>query len=197
MDTDTTTILLWTIVVTAAIAASVLAVVLGLRRTRVRRVELRNQFGPEYDRAVMQYGTHAKAERELARRARRVEHFRFRTLSEDDRARFAAQWSAIQAQFVDDPHAAAARANVLIDDVMSARGYPSESYDERVADLSVYHAPVVEHFRAAHALAVPTGSRVPSTEELRQALVHYRALFAELLAPATVAEQRTLRHAHA
>jgi hypothetical protein len=192
MDTN----VLWTIFATTALAVVALAVVVGVRRARVRRVELRGQFGPEYDRAVMQYGSPVKAERELARRARRVEHFRFRVLSDGDRARFAARWDSIQAQFVDDPHAAAARANVLIDDVMSARGYPSQSFDQRVADLSVYHAVVVQHYRAAHALVAPSGSRAPSTAELRQALVHYRALFAELLGP--VADQRgALRHAHA
>jgi hypothetical protein len=196
MDSTTTTVL-GAIVVAAAIAACVLSVVFATRHTRARRVELRTRFGPEYDRAVIQYGTHEKAERELARRARRVEHFRFREMGNQDRARFQAQWSSIQAQFVDDPHAAAARANVLIDDVMSARGYPSESFEERAADLSVFHAKVVEHYRAAHALAVPAGSRAATTEELRQALVHYRALFAELLEPATQAVQRALRHAHA
>jgi hypothetical protein len=193
---DTTTASLWTLVVILALAAVLLAGVAAVRRARARRADLRGQFGPEYDRAVMYYGNVAKAERELARRARRVRHFRFRELSDGDRARFATRWDAIQTRFVDDPQAAVARANLLIDDVMSARGYPSQDFEQRVADLSVHHAAVVQHYRAAHALVVPKGTG-PTTEELRQAVVHYHALFAELLAPATAAERRTLRHSHA
>ena len=191
-----TTAASWTVVI-VALAVLLVAGVAAMRRASKRRAaELRGQFGPEYDRAVMQYGSVARAERELARRARRVKHFRFRELSDGDRARFTTRWNAIQAQFVDDPQAATARANLLIDDVLSARGYPSQDFDQRVADLSVHHAPVVQHYRAAHALVVPAGTG-PTTEELRQAVVHYHALFAELLVPAAAHERGRLRHVHA
>jgi hypothetical protein len=194
---DTTVI--WTIVVIAALGLLLAGAITATRRARLHRgTELRGQFGPEYDRAVVEYGGAKKAEHELARRARRVEHFRFRELSNGDRARFSSRWGAIQAQFVDDPGGAVLGANELINDVMAARGYPSRDFDQRVADLSVHHAAVVQHYRAAHALsAAPNRTEAGTTEDLRQAVVHYRALFAELLAP-TAAEDRVreLRHAH-
>jgi hypothetical protein len=196
---DTTVI--WTIVVIAALGLLVaVGIIAATRRARLHRgTELRGQFGPEYDRAVVEYGGAKKAERELARRARRVEHFRFRELNAGDRARFSNRSAAIQAQFVDDPAGAVLAANELISDVMSARGYPSRDFDQRVADLSVHHAAVVQHYRAAHALsAAPNRTDAGSTEDLRQAVVHYRSLFAELLAPAAAEDRvQELRHAHA
>jgi hypothetical protein len=177
----------------AAVLVLVFAAV-AVRRTRGRRAELMNRFGPEYDRAVNEFGSPAKAERELAARARRVEHMHFRDLTEADRVKFSSAWSRIQAQFVDDPVAAVAGANELIKQVMVARGYPSDGFEQRAADLSVDHPEVVQHYRAARALSVPSRGKQVNTEELRQAVVHYRVLFADLL---QVAPAATLQEAHA
>jgi hypothetical protein len=173
---------LWTIVVVVAVAiVAGLAIAASRRRARMRRVELRRRFGPEYDRAVQEFGSEDRAERELAARTRRVAHLRFRELNEEDRARFESEWRDIQGRFVDDPLAAVASANELIKQVMQARGYPADGFDQRVADLSVEHPDVVQHYRAARVLSDPSRKESIGTEELRQAVVHYRVLFADLL----------------
>lgn len=179
--TDTT--LLLVVVALAAAALVIAASVFSARRNRVRSAELRKRFGPEYERAVDEHGNRRRAERELARRERRVEKIAIRELSDGDRARFAAHWSLIQEQFVDDPRAAVAGAGHLINEVMRTRGYPTDRFEQRAADLSVDHPDVVQHYRAARALSGGNGQRGTSTEELRQAVVHYRALFADLLRP--------------
>ncbi len=192
----TNTAMLWILVALVAAAVLIVAAIEVRRRNRIRGAELREKFGPEYDRAVEQYGSPARAERELAARTRRVEHLRFRELNQADRARFASAWSRIQGQFVDDPSGAVLAANELIKEVMRARGYPSDDFEQRVADLSVDHAGVVQHYRAARALAESSRNGQVHTEELRQAVVHYRALFADLLQEPG-ASQRTLRELHA
>lgn len=169
------------VIALAVVAIMIVGAVIGRRRAHARSVALQQHFGPEYDRAVAQLGGRAHAERELAARARRVEHFRFKELSVAERARFEASWNRIQGQFVDDPAVAVAGANELIDQVMRARGYPTENFEQRVADLSVEYPMVVQHYRAARALSSSQQSGQMNTEELRQAVVHYRVLFAELL----------------
>jgi hypothetical protein len=186
---------LWIILGLAALAIVVIAAIAMRRRARLQSAELRERFGPEYGRAVGEYGSEARAEDELAKRARRVERFHFRDLTAAERTRFDAAWTALQAQFVDDPLRAAAGANQLITEVMRARGYPIEDFDTRAADLSVDHPAVVQHYRAARALAQSSGHEMGSTEDLRQAIVHYRALFAELLQNPEPTAQ-TLREAH-
>ena len=175
---DTTT--LWALIGLAIVAILIVAVVASRHRARVRRAELQRKFGPEYDRAVEEYGPD-RADRELLSRERRVGHFQSRELNAVDRARFLNSWSSIQAQFVDDPGVAVTGANELINEVMRARGYPTEDFEQRVADLSVEHAAVVQHYRAAKALADANRNGQVNTEELRQAMVHYRMLFADLL----------------
>jgi hypothetical protein len=187
--------ILWLIVALAAAAILVVAIITTRKHSRARSVELRERFGPEYERAVAQFGSPARAERELAARARRVEKITFRELSDGDRSRFTTAWSRIQEQFVDDPHVAVAGANQLIKEVMQARGYPSDGFEQRAADLSVDHPDVVQHYRAARKLAESDRDHQATTEELRQAVVHYRVLFADLLqAPAGPAIP--LREAH-
>jgi hypothetical protein len=194
----TNTELLWTMIALGAVAIAI--VVIGAiafrRRARMRSAELRERFGLEYDRAVTEFGSPARAERQLAARTRRVEHLRFRELNDVDRARFAASWSRVQVQFVDDPAAAATAASELIKEVMRARGYPVDDFDQRVADLSVDHAAVVQHYRAARTLSESSRTGRVNTEELRQAVVHYRALFADLLQEAGWAPP-SLRERHA
>jgi hypothetical protein len=170
-----------------ALLAVIVLLVLGViamiasRSARTRRVSLRRRFGPEYDRAIEQYGSAAKAERVLLDRAKRVGGIRLQPLSEADRSRFAASWRSVQARFVDDPAGAVRDANELIKNVMQAHGYPMENFEQRVADLSVDHANVVHHYRSARVLAEANREGRANTEELRQAFVHFRVLFTDLL----------------
>jgi len=192
MDSST---LIWALIGLAIVALMIIAIVASRHRARVRRRELQHRFGPEYDRAVEQYGAD-RADRELRSRERRVDHFQSRELSAADRERFSASWANIQAQFVDDPSVAVAGANELIKEVMRARGYPTDNFDQRVADLSVEHAAVVQHYRAAKSLADANRNGQVNTEDLRQAVVHYRMLFADLLQDPKAASLG-MRQAHA
>jgi|SRR5579859_2763955 len=183
----------WIILAVVLVAAVLVAAVASRRRARVRSAELRRRFGPEYDKTVEEYGSTARAERELAARTRRVDRIHFRDLGAGDRARFEATWTGLQARFVDDPAGAVAGANELIKEVMRARGYPADGFEQRVRDLSVEHPAVVEHYRAARTLSEARTDDPKSTEELRQAVVHYRVIFADLLqegAEPTVHEER-------
>jgi hypothetical protein len=185
------------LVAAAVIATLMVAVGAYRRHERLMRDDLRWRFGPEYERAVEQFRSQPRAERELASRARRIEHIRPHVLNESDRARFAATWERIQGQFVDDPQGTVVGANELIKEVMRAQGYPAgDEFDQRVADLSVDHAGVVQHYRAARALSESMGLGEPNTEELRQAVVHYRALFSDLL-KSGISPTRRFRELHA
>lgn len=166
-----------------AIAALVLVigVALGWAIANRRRSRLKQRFGPEYDRTVQAFGEPAKAEAVLAERERRVEALQIRPLETSQRDRFADNWRQVQAQFVDDPGGAVTLADRLVGEVMSARGYPVGEFEQRAADVSVNHPHVVEHFRAAREIALRRARGHASTEDLRQAMVHYRALFSDLL----------------
>lgn len=172
---------LWIVIALVGVVIAVIAVALARHHARVRRARLQQRFGPEYDRTVEQLGDAERADRELEARARRVEHFRFRDLTAADQARFTQSWNAIQQGFVNDPAVAVTAANELINEVMRARGYPTLSFEQRVADLSVEHPTVIQHYRAAHDLAGSVHNGAVDTERLRQALVHYRMLFTDLL----------------
>ncbi|HET9930087.1 MAG TPA: hypothetical protein VFQ35_05360 [Polyangiaceae bacterium] len=158
--------------------------------SRRRHEHLKRRFGPEYERAIVEYGSLERAERELIAREKRVKHLRLHDLSSNERARFSGNWEAVQARFVDDPSGAVQAAHELIERVMVARGYRLEDFDQRIADLSVEHAAVVQHYRAARVLADANREGRANTEELRQALVHYRVLFADLLAPPSHGRQQ-------
>jgi hypothetical protein len=187
------------IVVLLILVAMVVMVVVTTDNARRRREKLRRRFGPEYDRAVQQFGSVAKAERELAARAHRLERIQLHELNDADRIHFANAWSAVQVKFVDNPSEAVHEANQLIKTVMQARGYPVEDFEHRVADLSVDHANVIQHYRAARTLAEANREGRANTEELRQAFVHYRALFTDLLSEPKVAqpEHPDMHHARA
>jgi len=167
--------------VMALIVATVIALLFSTRETRRRRMQLRNQFGPEYERAIEDYGSEDRAERALLNRAKRVKKLHLKDLGNETRVRHASSWQNVQRMFVDDPGRAVHEADTLIKTVMRARGYPVEDFEQRVADLSVDHPSVVQHYRAARALADSNREGRANTEELRQAFVHYRALFADLL----------------
>lgn len=181
----------WIIVAVVVIAAIVIAALIWSRRRRSEH--LRDQFGPEYDRAVDEKGGRAKAEAELADREKRVQKLNIRPLDASERRDFIDRWTEVQARFVDDPPRAVAFADALLGQVMKARGYPVADFDQRAGDISVDHPVVVEHYRKAHDIAVRHDKGEASTEDLRQAMIHYRALFDNLVgvqAPASSAERR-------
>jgi len=170
---------MWLVI--AAVVVLVIAAGAWMYAQRQRRVRLRTHFGPEYERTVRETGSPAKAEALLAERAKRVRDLKIRRLSREQAENFDREWRRIQGMFVDDPDGAVAAADRLVGEVMSARGYPIEDFDTRAADLSVEHPRVVENYRIARSLAVRRGRGEAGTEELRQAVVNYRALFDDLL----------------
>jgi hypothetical protein len=172
----------WIVLVVLVVASiGLVLAMLGASSGRRRHLELKRRFGPEYDRAVEQHGNVPLAERELLAREKRIEQLHLRPLPGPERAQFGASWEHAQARFVDDPSGAVREADQLIKLVMGARGYVVEHYEQRVADLSVEHAQVVQHYRAARALSDLNREARANTEDLRQAFVHYRALFTDLL----------------
>jgi len=145
-----------------------------------RTDQLRNHYGPEYDRMVREKGS-SLAERELIDRTRRVERLALVPLAPDKRQHYAEQWKQQQARFVDQPIAAVEEADHLVEEVMMECGYPVAEFEQRVADISVDHPRVVENYRAAHEIAVRERTGQASTEDLRRAMLYYRNLFMELL----------------
>jgi ABC-type nickel/cobalt efflux system permease component RcnA len=146
-----------------------------------RTQDLKRQFGSEYDRALKTTGSRSRAETELLSRNKRLGRLEIHPLSPTDHDRFAESWRSTQAAFVDRPASAVSEAEKLVVEVMRARGYPVGDFDQQAADLSVGHSHFVESYREAHALALARERGQASTENLRQAMVHYRALFEDLL----------------
>jgi hypothetical protein len=169
----------WILIVIGA--ALVAGVAVWLVTSRRRRERLRGRFGPEYNRVASSAESTREAEAELARREERREELDIRPLPEASRARYVEEWKLIQAEFVDEPSRAVARADSLLQKVMAERGYPVEKFDQRAADLSVDYPEVVENYREGHRLATKSHEDGSETEELRQAMRHYRALFEELV----------------
>jgi hypothetical protein len=169
----------------AVIVIVVIAVVLLTAGLWVagRRRALRRRFGPEYDRAVSERDDRRAAERDLRSRERQHAELDLRTLSPQSRAAYAAAWEDIQARFVDTPGDAVAAADDLLTRLIAERGYPTGDFDELAAYLSVEHARALAHYREARDVTLRADRGAADTERLRQALVHYRALFAELLGP--------------
>jgi hypothetical protein len=158
-------------------------VVVGFLVHRKRHSErLRACFGPEYDRVVRQEGGVRQAEGVLEFRQKRLEKLAIHPLSTEQQAAFELRWNEVQSQFVDDPKGAVTIADRLVTEVMLVRGYPMSDFEQRVADISVDHPVVVDQYRAAHAIALRHDQGQASTEDLRKAMVHYRALFQDLLA---------------
>jgi hypothetical protein len=173
---DTTTVVILAIAVVVLIAFGVFVL------TRWRRSQsLQKQFGPEYKHVVRQYGDERKAEAELVSREKRVRKLEIRSLTPEEQSRFAQVWRRTQARFVDEPSKAVGEADDLIKEVMQARGYPVGDFDQRAADISVDHPNVVTNYRAAREIAARNRSGEATTEELRQAMMHYRSLFEELV----------------
>ncbi len=174
---STTTVL---IVVLIAVLA-VIAILAWNMYRKQRSRNLRNHFGPEYERTIQQYGTATKAERDLEARRKRMQQMHIRSLTPEEREKFAALWQNLQTRFVDDPAGTIRDADRVVTDVMSTRGYPMVDFEGRTEDLSVDHPYVVSNYRQAHEIALKEQSGTATTEELRRAVVCYRELFDELL----------------
>jgi hypothetical protein len=145
--------------------------------------QMRSKYGAEYIAAVDEAGGRRRAEAELRQREKRVEALSIRPLGHDEIKRFSDRWVEVQSQFVDDPSAAIRRADELLTEVMQARGYPVADFEQRAADLSVDHAGLVSNYRVAHEVAAGHARGEAGTEDLRRAMIHYRALFEDLLGP--------------
>ena len=165
------------------IAGLVLAIgiALWIYMKKDRTQKLRSKFGPEYDKAIGEHRDRGHAESELQKRAVRVAKFNIHPLEAEDRSRYTEDWRREQSLFVDDPRGAVNHADTLVQDVMRRRGYPVGDFDQNANDLSVDHPRVVENYRVAHAIALRESQGMDNTEDLRNAMVSYRALFEDLL----------------
>jgi hypothetical protein len=170
------------ILVPVLIVIVAVIVIAALLVTRKRKTQhLKEHFGPEYDRALKERGDPKLAEAELAERERRVHSLSIHSISAGAREKYTEEWSAVQRRFVDEPALAVNEADNLVNRVMSSRGYPMADFEQRAADVSVSHPQVVQNYRAARDIVARHGRGESSTEDLRRAMVHYRALFDELL----------------
>jgi hypothetical protein len=173
-------------IVVAVVIAIVLIAAAILLILQNRSKKLRAQFGPQYDRTVAQTGNRFKAEAELEKVENRVKGYDLRALDAADRDRFQQSWRTIQAKFVDDPVLAFLEADQILGIVMLARGYPPSDFEHRAAEISVDHSSVAENYRAGHGVAILQSQRKATTEDLRKGMVHYRALFDELMSDGAV-----------
>jgi hypothetical protein len=165
-------------IVAIIVAVALVILVIGTMMV-MRRRQLRQRFGPEYDRVAGEMHSHRKADAELAERERRVRSLDIHPLDETTRVKYAAEWTAIQERFVEQPEQAVTQAGLLVTSVMKDRGYPTEDRDQILADLSVEHAGTLDHYRAANQISMQAGTA--DTENLRLAMLHYRTLFSDLL----------------
>lgn len=181
-----------TTLIVVVIAVLILIALIAFVAAKRRSTALRQRFGGEYDRTVAVTGSRERAEKELSERERRVHELHIQPLARGARDRYAAEWRAVQASFVDQPAAAVGAADRLVTNVMRDRGYPVENAGRRVDDLSVEHAKVVNNYRIARAISERNDRGEATTEELRAAMVSYRSLFADLLGAEPVTPDRTV-----
>ena len=183
-----TTYILIAVVVILVIMGALLAPRFAGRK---RSERLHDKFGAEYDRAVETTGSEKKAQKELNDRQKHVDTLKIRPLSVSERERYQAEWTALQAQFVDQPGEATIKADHLIMEVMQLRDYPVSNFEERAADISVKYPTLVSNYRAARAIEVKNEQHQANTEDLRQAMIYYRSLFKELVGTETLVESKT------
>jgi hypothetical protein len=170
------------VVIAIVVIVAVVAIIAGIAISRRRRsARLKEHFGPEYDRTVGEVGEQRAAETELIQREKKRKKLDIIELTPEQRQEHAATWQRVQTEFVDDPQDAVGRAERLVTRVMRERGYPIDDFDHRAADISVDHPDIVENYRSAHAIYQSQHNGTISTEDARQAFVHYRALFDRLL----------------
>lgn len=171
---------MWIWIALGALALLVVAGLIARGSRRSRTESLRNQFGNEYDHAVTTHGNRKKAERDLVERTEQVKKYTIVPLSEGDRVRYRADWQKVEQHFIERPTTAVVEADELVADIMRTRGYPMGDFERHASDLSVTHPRIVDHYREGHGAI---GGKTPktSTEDLRQAMLHYRALFDELI----------------
>src|ERR1700722_13150603 len=178
---NTNSSLTWVILLVIAAAIVAAAWLIAREQRRKQSLRLRQRFGPEYGRVVAEKGNQAKAESELIERQRRVERLKIVSLTPTDAARFRQAWDALQSRFVDNPKGVVVEADDLVRELMVKRGYPMGDFERRAADISVDHPKLIETYRSARAIATRDKEGQARTEELRKAVVYYRALFDELL----------------
>ena len=183
---NTTYIIIGVILVLVVLGA-VIAVVSSRRQ---RSKGFQNKYGPEYDRTVQSAGNEKKAQAELDERRKHVETLNIRPLSVSERERYQAEWTAIQAKFVDQPGQATVEADHLIMEVMKVRAYPVSDFEQRAADISVNYPALVSNYRLAREIAIKNEQHSANTEELRQAFIYYRSLFDELLKEELITPER-------
>jgi len=171
----------WIWIAVAAVAALLIIGLIAVGARRNRSAALRDHFGREYERTVETAGSRSRAESELVARAEEAKSFDIRPLTASERGRYRDEWRRVEARFVERPTTAVVEADELIADIMRTRGYPITDFEKHAALLSVKHPRVVEHYRAGHAIIDRDAGAAASTEDLRQAVLHYRALFEELV----------------
>jgi FtsZ-interacting cell division protein ZipA len=182
-------------IVIVIVVVVVIGIILGLIFSRRKKTEqLQNKFGTEYDHTVERLGDDKKAQKELEDRQKHVESFKIRPLTEVEHERYLNDCAAVQSKFVDEPGQAIIDANHLIIEVMQLRNYPISDFDQRAADISVKYPSLVTNYRAAREIAIRNMENKADTEELRNAMIHYRSLFDELLkSDTTIKEEEKLR----
>jgi hypothetical protein len=183
-----------TLAITAIVILAIIAIAAWLWNQKQQSRRLEERFGPEYNRMVDHHGSRAKAEAELRDRERRVEKLSIVPLDLAEAARFSQAWKTLQGRFVDNPKGVLMEADQLVRELMLKRGYPMGDFEHRAADISVDHPGVVEHYRAAQAIALRDRRGEADTEEMRKAVVHYRALFDELLEVSQPAQADSREH---
>jgi hypothetical protein len=173
----------WVWLIVAVVVVLALVAIVWRRVSKRRTGQLKEAFGPEYERSKTEAGSRRKGESELAARQARREGLDIRPLAPEARDRYSASWLQVQGRFVDAPGVAVTEADRLVSAVMRDRGYPMDDFDQRSSDISVDFPHVVDDYRAAHAISMANDHGKATTEDLRQAFVHYRSLFDELLVP--------------
>jgi hypothetical protein len=171
------------LILAAVVLVVLVLIVVGafLERGKAKTAAFRKRFGSEYDRAVLSQGSLRKAEIKLAERETRIESLKIRDLGVTERDRFVTEWHTVQSRFIDHPRAAVTEADDLINAILEVRGYPLAGFEQRADDLSVTYPRIMENYRIAHSVALRPGQLEASTEELRVAMIQYRAIFDELL----------------
>ena len=171
-----------TVIIIGALVLLIVVGLIGMAMARQRRTKrLQEQFGPEYDRTLKKMGDKREAESDLEERLAHVNTLNIRPLTAEETNRYALQWQEVQREFVDEPLLSLQKADRLIREVMKARGYPVEDFEQRVADISVHYPELVANYRGMHRIAIKESSDTPGTEEIRKAMIHGRALFENLI----------------